>query len=377
MRLDAVTMTAVRKLLILSSDTGEGHNSAAAAVENAAKSAGFATSIRKPVEESTKVNRWLAGFYNTLLTHRPQWMGWYFWMIDTARPNERDCFYSRVRRYIGRFIDSENPDIVLSVHPMLNHFLQRFIKEERLEIACYTLVTDPFPPFWRGWFSPYVDRYFVPTDEALQALAASGIPPGRIERVRMPVRSRFVPATMTEIRDLRATLKLDDANIILINGGARGGGPLLKIYRGVRSAASGANILIVCGRNRRLRWRIERMHHPRTRTFGFLDDFYRYVAAADIVITKPGALSTYEALACNVPVLLTGLRCLMPQETGLFEAASHYDFGFAARTFDELGVIIRKGANEWNRKRESIPQFYESASADQLLERIQPANVPS
>src|SRR6266700_630917 len=82
MRLDAVTMTAVRKLLILSSDTGEGHNSAAAAVENAAKSAGFATSIRKPVEESTKVNRWLAGFYNTLLTHRPQWMGWYFWMID-------------------------------------------------------------------------------------------------------------------------------------------------------------------------------------------------------------------------------------------------------------------------------------------------------
>src|SRR5438094_5905937 len=375
MRLDAVTMTAVRKLLILSSDTGEGHNSAAVAVENAAKSAGFATSIRKPVEESTKVNRWLAGFYNTLLTHRPQWMGWYFWMIDTARPNERDCFYSRVRRYIGRFIDSENPDIVLSVHPMLNHFLQRFIKEERLEIACYTLVTDPFPPFWRGWSSPYVDRYCVPRDEALQALAAGGIPPGRMERVRMPVRSRFVPATMTEIRDLRATLKLDDANIILINGGARGGGPLLKIYRRVRSAASGANILIVCGSNSRLRWRIERMQHPRTRTFGFLEDIYRYVAAADIVVTKPGALSAYEALACKVPVLFTALPCLMPQESGLFQAAAHYDFGCAARTFDEVDAIIRKGPGEWNRKREAIPQFYESASADALLERIQPAHV--
>src|SRR5438128_11655756 len=249
MRLDAVTMTAVRKLLILSSDTGEGHNSAAAAVENAAQSAGFATSIRKPVEESTKVNRWLAGFDNTLLTHRPPWMGWYFWMIDTARPNERDCFYSRVRRYIGRFIDSENPDIVLSVHPMLNHFLQRFIKEERLEIACYTLVTDPFPPVWRGWTSPYVDRYFVPTDEALQALAASGIPAWRIERVPMPVRPRFAPATMTEIQELRATLKLDSASIILINGGARGGGPLLKIYQTIRKAESNSNILVVCGKN--------------------------------------------------------------------------------------------------------------------------------
>src|SRR5438309_1234192 len=210
------------KLLLLSSDTGEGHNSAAAAIAYTATSVGFATSIRKPIEESTNVNRSLAGFYNALLTHRPQWMGWYFRMIDAFRPNERDYFYSKVRTYIGRFIDSESPDIVLSVHPMLNHFLQRFIKEEKLGIACYTFVTDPFPPFWRGWSSPDVDRYFVPTDEAFQALAASGIPPGRIERVRMPVRSRFVPATMTEIRDLRATLKLDDANIIRINGGARG-----------------------------------------------------------------------------------------------------------------------------------------------------------
>src|SRR5438874_2774089 len=284
MRLDAVTMTAVRKLLILSSDTGEGHNSAAVAVENAAKSAGFATSIRKPVEESTKVNRWLAGFYNTLLTHRPQWMGWYFWMIDTARPNERDCFYSRVRRYIGRFIDSENPDIVLSVHPMLNHFLQRFIKEERLEIACYTVRTDPFPPFWRGWSSPYVDRYFVATDEALQALTASGIPAWRIERVAMPVRPEFVPPTRMEIEQLRAALNIDSGSVILINGGARGGGPLLKIYETVRKAASHSNILVVCGRNAELRGRIERIRDPKTRTFGFVQDVYRCVAAADLVI---------------------------------------------------------------------------------------------
>src|SRR5438105_3451915 len=120
------------KLLILSSNTGEGHNSAAAAIENAAKSAGFRTQIRRPLEESTKVNRSLASVYNALLTHRPQWMQWYFRFIDRARPNERHFFYSKLRKYIGRFVDSEEPDIVLSVHPMLNHFIQRFIKEERL-----------------------------------------------------------------------------------------------------------------------------------------------------------------------------------------------------------------------------------------------------
>ena len=46
-----------------------------------------------------------------------------------------------------------------------------------------------------------------------------------------------------------------------------------------------------------------------------------------------------------------------------------------ARTFDELEAIIRRGPAEWNRKRESIPQFYKPSSADELIERIQPVNV--
>ena len=70
------------KLLLLSSDTGEGHNSAAAAIENAARTVGLQAKIRKPLEESTKVNRSLGNLYNLLLTHRPQWMGWYFNFLD-------------------------------------------------------------------------------------------------------------------------------------------------------------------------------------------------------------------------------------------------------------------------------------------------------
>ena len=151
----------------------------------------------------------------------------------------------------------------LSVHPMMNHFIQRFIKERQLGIPCYTFLTDPFPPFWRGWSSPYVDRYFVPTDEALQALTASGIPAWRIERVPMPVRQQFLSTRIADIQGLRNGLQLDDATIIVINGGARGGGPILKIYGSIRKTASEANILVICGRNSRLRWKIERIAGPK------------------------------------------------------------------------------------------------------------------
>jgi UDP-N-acetylglucosamine:LPS N-acetylglucosamine transferase len=363
------------RLLILSSDTGEGHNSAAAAIQDAARAAGLDASIRKPLEESTAVNRLLGNVYNLLLRRRPQYMGWYFRLIERARPNERDIFYSKVSSYIGRFIESERPDIVLSVHPMLNHFIQRYIKEEHLPIPCYTFLTDPFPPFWRGWASPFVDRYFVPTDEALQALTAAGVPAWRIERVRMPVREGFRPATVNEIQEVRKELDLDQASTILINGGARGGGPLYRIYETIRANAPNSNVMVVCGRNEELRRHIERLQDSRTRVFGYLRDLHRYVVASDLVVTKPGALSTYEALACRVPVLLAGICGLMPQESGFFRAVRRYDFGFAAATFEELARTIRSGPGEWRRKRESIVHFYQHNSGHDLIERIHLADA--
>jgi processive 1,2-diacylglycerol beta-glucosyltransferase len=363
------------KLLILSSDTGEGHNSAAAALELAASAAGLNVSIRKPLEESGKVNRSMGKLYNTLLARRPQWMHRYFWLIDHCRPNERDMFYTKAREFIGQFLESENPSSLLSVHPMLNHFVQRYIKEEGLSIPCFTFLTDPFPPFWHGWASPYVDRYFVPTDEALQALSAMGIPAWRIEKVPMPVRPQFLPSTSDEIGITRESLHLDGRSTILINGGARGGGPLWTVYNTVRQAAPDANILIICGHNTILRKRIDDLKNTRTKTFGFLSDIHRYVAAADLVLTKPGALSTYEALACGTPVLLLGVRGLMPQESGLFQAAVHYEFGYAASRLKEVKDVILRGPHEWNRLRGSISHFYLSSSGRELIERIQPLNA--
>ena len=95
------------KLLILSSDTGEGHNSAASALELAASNAGLEVSIRKPLEESGSVNRSMGKLYNALLARRPQWMNRYFWLIDHFRPNERDIFYTKAREFIGPFLDSD------------------------------------------------------------------------------------------------------------------------------------------------------------------------------------------------------------------------------------------------------------------------------
>src|SRR5215471_18437221 len=97
------------KLVILSSNTGEGHNSAAVAIHDAATAAGIHASIRRPVEESGHGARALGSLYNSLLTRKPQWMKSYLRFIDFIRPNDRDFVYRGVRRFIERFLDFERP----------------------------------------------------------------------------------------------------------------------------------------------------------------------------------------------------------------------------------------------------------------------------
>src|SRR5439155_20451560 len=124
------------------------------------------------------------------------------------------------------------------------------------------------------------DRYFAVREEAVEALHSMGIARERIGRVPMPVRPQFAPATMGEIHRFRQEFGLSDSSTILISGGARGGGPILSIYDTVRRVAPEANILVICGRNRKLRRMIERKADPNTRTFPFVTDIHRFIAAA-------------------------------------------------------------------------------------------------
>jgi UDP-N-acetylglucosamine:LPS N-acetylglucosamine transferase len=364
----------MRRLLILSSDTGEGHNSAADAIQQSASEAGWLASTRKPSDDSSYGYRSLNGLYNFLLTHGPGLVGLLAKTIELLKPNEADFCYYQVHDYIRRLVRDEEPDIILSVHPMLNHLIQRWVGEQGLNIRCYTFVTDPFPPFWKGWSSPYIHRYFVLTDEAASELAANGVAEERIERVAIPMRSGFRPHTPEEVAALRSRFKIQ-GNVILINGGARGGGPMRRLVQAIRDAAPEFNLLVVCGHNTALRNQLDRIPNAKLRTFGYVEEMHALVGTADLIVTKPGALSTYESLASGVPAVLTGIGGLMPQESGLFDAARRQGFAFAVRTLDELRTVVSKGMDEWRGKRDAIAGFYNPDGVPELIERIEPSHV--
>jgi hypothetical protein len=73
--------------------------------------------------------------------------------------------------------------------------------------------------------------------------------------------------------------------------------------------------------------------------------------------------------------VLLGILALMPQESGMFDAASRYGFGYSVSTLSKLADVIRAGPHDWNRKREALQSFYRASSGRELIERMQPLHA--
>ena len=162
----------VPKILIISSDTGGGHRSAAAAivagVQRFWRSDSYAVRVVRAVEESHSVSAKLVRLYNWLLRHKQHWMKYLYWAINRFRPETREFFYRRSVGYVQELFERWCPHVVVSVHPLTQHVVARFLKEVGLaeRIPLVTVVTDPCNEFWRGWACDDVRLYLVSSEEA-------------------------------------------------------------------------------------------------------------------------------------------------------------------------------------------------------------------
>ncbi|MDQ3011819.1 MAG: hypothetical protein M3X11_14060, partial [Acidobacteriota bacterium] len=137
-----------KKFLIITSDTGGGHASAATAIAYGLKRFGAAdclVNIARAIEESHYLAQKGAEFYNYLLRYHQPMMKYYYWAIERFRPNESNLFYRMTSRYLRQLFEKFCPQVVVSVHPMTQHFLGRMLRELGLldRIPMVTVVTDP------------------------------------------------------------------------------------------------------------------------------------------------------------------------------------------------------------------------------------------
>lgn len=345
---------ASQNVLILTSNTGGGHRSAANALENSLHclSPGqILVKITQVLEESHYLNRKAAELYNFLLRDHQDLMRYYFWAIQKLKPNESKLIFKSAMGYGLRLFEKVVPNVIVSVHPMTQHFFAYILKKLNLQgrIPILTVVTDPYHGFWRGWACEDVSQYYVATDDAKQQLIAFGVGSHKIQVVGMPVHSKFSPVNAMEKRDFKQSLGLDpDKFTVFMNAGWIGGGNIPQIYDALIREGSriGLDIqtVFLAGHNEALRQEAEVMAQSAqfpVRVMGYIDGIDGLMKASDIMVSKLGGLTTFEALSCQLPMIADVVTPPMPQEAQTAHFLEKTGAGILLHQPDEIVSVVK------------------------------------
>ncbi|MBJ7612337.1 MAG: hypothetical protein DLM67_25475 [Candidatus Nephthysia bennettiae] len=251
----------------------------------------------------------------------------------------RGVFGGQVRRVIGGQLRTQDPDVVLSVHPLLNHVTLSAIRRSGRPSGLMTVVTDLID-LHRGWALPEADLVVVPSEPAAEVVRGMGVPNERVLPLGLPVDLRFRPPAPGEKQALRRRFGLEQGRpTLLVLGGGDGSGKMLQQVRALAWGEHEWQVIAVCGRNEKLRRRLSRVHFSTpTAVLGFVDNMPALMRAADLVVTKAGPGAIAEALATGVPLVLTGY--LPGQETANVRFVTGAGFGLYAPRRDELREAV-------------------------------------
>jgi processive 1,2-diacylglycerol beta-glucosyltransferase len=298
-----------RRILILSASVGSGHNMAAAALE-----AGF--TVGDEVEEVKRIdvlettNEVYRTFYDDtyfkLVDAAPWLVGWGYDISDPPfKLGNSASVWDRINTTaVVRMIKSFRPDIVVCTHFLPARMISLMISRKALDCRLSAVTTDY--DFAGLWLSSPFNRYFVARRETAAFMSAIGVPADRVTVSGIPVRPEL--AEPIDRREVLGRLGLDtDVPALLISAGAAGGSYTSAIIRQTLRMTSDFTAIVVCGRNAELKSEIDAVVGARTdqyRVLGFTTEMADLMRAATLFVGKPGGLSSSEAMAAGLPMVL-------------------------------------------------------------------------
>ena len=296
------------KYIILSLNAGGGHNAAANAIRDALREQGAEAAVFDCLEIASPLwSRTVCGTYLGIVKHVPGLFGAIYRLsFHLCGKRRKSVVYAVNARTAGRvsdFINREQPDGVIVTHIFAAQQLTYLRRHGEADLWTGGVITDyDVQPFWN---ETELDRVYSPSRELSELYAEKGTPRELLAETGIPV-----DPTLREVTDRRAAKReagLDpDRPCVLIAGGSMGAG---KMPRTVEALLNGltenVQFLVVCGNNRRLKKRFTRMKIPESRmkVLGFVRPLHRLMRAADVVISKPGGLSSTEVFEQRIPLV--------------------------------------------------------------------------
>jgi UDP-N-acetylglucosamine:LPS N-acetylglucosamine transferase len=267
-------------------------------------------------------------------------------------------------------LKSLDPDVIVSVHPMINQFLARALEEANLRhrVKVVTVVTDPNNTFWHGWANPDADLTIVANSLSKDQLVNWGVPEEKIRVVGMPVHPDFVKAPAINKEQFRKDLGLQKNRFtVCLNAGWAGGGNMMAMHRALAQVKRPIQVIFVCGHNRRLyekAKRAARKSNVLTAVLPFHDRMADLMDATDLMVTKAGGLTTFEAIAKRLPIAIDLISPAMPQELGTVDILVEQKLAYPIRDAQEIVPLIENLETIDERHTLQLPSVFNLNSVD-------------
>jgi len=332
-----------KKILLMHISKRSGHYAASLAIEHALK-------IIDPQVEILSINAF--NYTNPVLEKviNKTYMG-----VVRTKPEVWDYLYDnpkilrstkRLRELIHRFnsrrlkdlIDEFSPDAVACTQAFPAGMVADFKKTYNRNFPLFGILTDFAPHSY--WVYDNIDGYIVPSLETGKRLIDNGIKRSRVNAFGIPIDPRFEEAPDRE--SVHRKLGLDpDVPTVLIMGGWQGLGPIRHLVAGLdKSIDIPLQMVVIAGINKSLYRYLKKrdcLRRKKVLSLSYTDNVDELMHIASLIITKPGGVTTAEALARNLPILI--LHPLPGQESMNTESLLKMDVALKANDYKEAIVL--------------------------------------
>lgn len=297
------------KILILTSRFGMGHQSAAEAVKDELIASGSKATI-EIVDIMTVlfplISNLIYGLFNFFICN---FSGMFNGVTNHASNNENSIFVKRAAKKMNSLINNLRPDLIIATWSASSRYVSAYKNIYEDSIPLYTYITDV--QAHDGWITNGTDLYFVAGEPTKELLISKGISSNKIIINGIPVRQCF--KNINRSKDEIALTTHNNNKEILIMGGGLGIIPDLNDILENLYKANNIHLTVITGKNKKL-YKLLKEQYPEIEVIGYTKEVYKYMQRSDLLITKPGGISTFEAIYCSTPLYV--INPILSQEIG-------------------------------------------------------------
>lgn len=333
-----------KRCLIVTSDSGFGHRSAANSVSKALEvlyPGQVECLVTNPILETSTptVMKPIEKGYDRRVRMTPWFYRFSYEVSDSRVVSEvvEGALTLILQKIMAETIRDFKPDVILNTNEIFNTPIGKVLLETDPKIASYTVVTD-LADVHSLWFSPEPDRFFIANEWVKVKALESGVPEEKLVISGIPVSPDFA-FNQVEKQALRGSLGLDPNRLTLLFVGSSRVSNLEDYLQALENFGTPVQAVVIAGGNDELYKELIGRHYDfPLEVRNFEKNIPQWMMASDVLVTKAGGLILSEGLAARLPILL--IDYLPGQEEGNVRYLLSHQAGALVKNVGEFRAIM-------------------------------------